>query len=126
MRRPSRQLAAQFADGLGLVGDERAAFLAAARAVGCGDMPAPSGTDADSAPAATAASVHSTVGRAVELSALAALFAEPMTRLVSIVGPGGMGKTRIAIALAEQLLVPSGSLMGCASSPWRRSTPRSS
>jgi len=31
-RRPSRQLAVQFADVLALAGDERAAFLAAARA----------------------------------------------------------------------------------------------
>src|SRR5512138_1832277 len=31
VRRPSRQLAAQLADCLGLVGEERAAFLAAAR-----------------------------------------------------------------------------------------------
>jgi transcriptional regulator with XRE-family HTH domain len=33
VRRPSRQLAEQFADCLTLSGDERAAFLAAARAV---------------------------------------------------------------------------------------------
>src|SRR5215475_7633620 len=42
VRRPSRQLAAQLADCLGLAGDERAAFLAAARPTTLADgAPAP-------------------------------------------------------------------------------------
>src|SRR5215212_6949197 len=113
LRRPSRQLAAQLADGLGLLGDERVTFLGAARAVpgDAADTPAPmtaATIDALTAPAPCRQSnlPHQSspfVGRAVELAALAALFADPMTRLVTIVGPGGMGKTRLAIALAERL-----------------------
>jgi len=37
LRRPSRQLAEQFADCLGLAGDERAIFLAAARTEGASE-----------------------------------------------------------------------------------------
>ena len=40
-------------------------------------------------------------GRELELAELTRLFADPTTRLVSIVGPGGMGKTRLALAWAE-------------------------
>src|SRR5262245_52917840 len=50
VRRPSRQLAAQFADCLSLAGDERAAFLAAARAGPVAEANAPSGTIAISEP----------------------------------------------------------------------------
>jgi predicted ATPase/transcriptional regulator with XRE-family HTH domain len=113
LRRPSRQLAAQFADCLGLVGDERSAFLAAARAIVEAETDTRVEATAllDSAPVpATPAhrsnlphQVTPLVGRAAELSALDALFATS-TRLVSLLGPGGMGKTRLAIALAEQLL----------------------
>jgi transcriptional regulator with XRE-family HTH domain len=103
LRRPSRQLAEQFADCLALSGDERAAFLAAARAVATHETAARRTT----APRRQATLPHQAtplIGRTAELSALAALFAEPTTRLVTITGPGGMGKTRLAIALAEQLL----------------------
>ncbi len=41
------------------------------------------------------------VGRARELAALAELLVSDENRLVSIVGPGGMGKTRLALAAAE-------------------------
>jgi predicted ATPase/transcriptional regulator with XRE-family HTH domain len=103
VRRPSRQLAEQFADCLSLVGDERAAFLATARSVP---------THETAATRTTAPQRHATlpqqatpfVGRTAELSALGALFADPTTRLVTITASGGMGKTRLAIALAEQLL----------------------
>src|SRR6266511_2589473 len=43
VRRPSRQLAEQFADCLGLAGCERAAFLAAARASSLTEADAPDG-----------------------------------------------------------------------------------
>jgi DNA-binding SARP family transcriptional activator len=43
------------------------------------------------------------VGRETELAELAELLANPACRLLTIVGPGGMGKTRLAIqAAAEQ------------------------
>ncbi len=44
------------------------------------------------------------IGREEELRALDALLADPKTRLISIVGSGGMGKTRLALAAAEAQL----------------------
>lgn len=44
------------------------------------------------------------IGREVELAALGALMADPQVRLVTITGPGGMGKTRLALAAAERQL----------------------
>ncbi len=44
------------------------------------------------------------IGRQDELQALDALLANPDIRLVSLVGPGGMGKTRLALAVAKQQL----------------------
>ena len=43
------------------------------------------------------------VGREQELADLAALLATPDCRLVTIFGPGGIGKTRLALALAHNL-----------------------
>lgn len=41
------------------------------------------------------------IGRENELAALALLLADPAHRLVTIVGPGGMGKSRLALAAAQ-------------------------
>jgi DNA-binding CsgD family transcriptional regulator/tetratricopeptide (TPR) repeat protein len=46
------------------------------------------------------------VGREDELSALAKLIAEPQVRIVTIIGPGGMGKTRLALEAAGRELGP--------------------
>jgi predicted ATPase len=45
------------------------------------------------------------IGRAQELDDLARLLGDAQVRLIIITGPGGIGKTRLAIALAEQLLM---------------------
>jgi len=44
------------------------------------------------------------IGRETELASLDKLLANPDIRLVTIVGPGGMGKTRLALAWAERQL----------------------
>lgn len=42
------------------------------------------------------------IGRTQELAELARLLADPYVRLITILGPGGIGKTRLAVAVAEQ------------------------
>lgn len=44
------------------------------------------------------------VGREDELKAIQRLLDDPNTRLITLLGPGGMGKTRLALAVAEQQL----------------------
>jgi predicted ATPase/DNA-binding SARP family transcriptional activator len=44
------------------------------------------------------------IGREAELAALDDFVADPSVRLVTIVGPGGIGKTRLAVAAAERVL----------------------
>jgi non-specific serine/threonine protein kinase len=43
------------------------------------------------------------VGRETELAALVALLADPDARLITLTGPGGIGKTRLALVAAEAL-----------------------
>lgn len=50
------------------------------------------------------AQTTSFVGRAAELAALSRLLDDPKVRLVTIVGPGGMGKTRLALETAATQL----------------------
>jgi non-specific serine/threonine protein kinase len=43
------------------------------------------------------------IGREAEVAALAGLLVRPDTRLVTLIGPGGAGKTRLAIQMATEL-----------------------
>src|SRR5687767_8070139 len=47
--------------------------------------------------------VSQLIGRELELAALADLVVQADARLVTLVGPGGIGKTRLAVALGESL-----------------------
>ena len=44
------------------------------------------------------------VGREVELSTIRSLFAAPTTRLVTLAGEGGVGKSSLALAVGEEML----------------------
>jgi predicted ATPase/DNA-binding NarL/FixJ family response regulator len=46
------------------------------------------------------------VGRQEELAQIGALFSDPTCRLLTLVGPGGIGKTRLALETAQQLAPP--------------------
>ncbi len=45
----------------------------------------------------------STIGRAREIAALVDLLCQPETRLVTLTGPGGVGKTRLSLEVAREL-----------------------
>lgn len=72
----------------------------------------------ETAPASAAPMIHFPaqftpfVGRERELQQIEALFAEPECRLVTVVGRGGMGKTRLTIRAAEMLAGAQGAAGG--------------
>ena len=104
-RRPSQMMARRLAQALELPAAEQLAFLHAARAEVAPDLP-----DVSSLPPASSARQLSPlptyptrfVGREEELAALARLLAAPTCDLITVVGPGGMGKTRLAVEAVRQ------------------------
>ena len=108
-RRPSRELAELLAAALGVPVAERDGFLRAARNVAdveklpLNDQPLvelPPPTVASNLPAP----MTSLVNRVSDLAAVTALLQRDDVRLVTLIGPPGMGKTRLSIAAAQQAL----------------------
>ncbi|MCA1722672.1 MAG: tetratricopeptide repeat protein [Thermomicrobia bacterium] len=95
-RRPQRYTVDRLAAALAVAGDERARFVAAARA-------AASQPQAQTAAAGLPAPATPFFGRDDELAALIGILAPPGARLVTLTGPGGVGKTRLALAVAAWL-----------------------
>ncbi|MCA1723185.1 MAG: tetratricopeptide repeat protein [Thermomicrobia bacterium] len=106
-RRPHRETIRLLAAALGLSDAEHDEFLAASR-----QRPAPAPTLAAmmTVPSNLPAQVTPLVGRAEAMKAACALFRRNDVRLLTIIGPGGVGKTRLAIAVADALRadVPDG------------------
>lgn len=112
-RRPALDMAERLADVLVVDADERAHFIRLARtnqpaaseadplATAVSEEPAPSPQPPVSASLPVAATPL--IGRAAESRILQQLLIQEQCRLVTLLGAGGMGKTRLALACAEAL-----------------------
>jgi ATP/maltotriose-dependent transcriptional regulator MalT len=84
-------------------GQKRRPAVARARALGLLEVErTPAGRPRYSLPVQTTPFV----GRAQEINAIAGLLANPDVRLVTLLGPGGMGKTRLALEVGWRLVEP--------------------
>ena len=88
------------ADALVLSGPDRTALLAAARPALLGGGQAAAFAVA---PASLPMPLTRLIGREAELAALRTALPDDEVRLVTLTGPGGVGKTRLAIAVAHGL-----------------------
>ncbi|HET9587588.1 MAG TPA: tetratricopeptide repeat protein [Anaerolineales bacterium] len=110
-RRPSRQIAELFAEHLKIPLDQRDLFLKVARQEKGVDrleaLPSPSEVKPASVTQPLQPSLPlpltSIVGREHELRAIIRQFQDPACRLLTLTGPGGVGKTRLALEVAHHL-----------------------
>jgi predicted ATPase/DNA-binding XRE family transcriptional regulator len=89
--RPSRQFLARLADQLGIAAGEQAGFVAAGRGAvseRINNLPTPP---------------NALIGRQAELAAARARFQTDGVRLLTLTGPGGAGKTRLGLQIAQEL-----------------------
>ena len=99
VQRSRRDTVEMLAVALELEETEKATFAALSRR----KPAAPAREQAASAPPRNLpAQTTSFVGREREISAVTSLLLQPETRLVTLTGPGGVGKTRLAIEIAER------------------------
>src|SRR5258708_16581657 len=98
--RPSRQIAERLADILAIAPDERAVFGSFARRLA--DKPPALPVELTSRQPAHNLPPQFTpfIGRQSELAQLADYLADARCRLLTLLGPGGIGKTRLALQAA--------------------------
>ncbi len=108
VRHPSKQLAQILAASLDIPVDERATFIKIARGelpLGRKDFPTPLPDLSPFQSPQTISNpipipVTALIGRERELSVLRQMLADPQCRLITLVGPGGIGKTSLALEIA--------------------------
>jgi predicted ATPase/transcriptional regulator with XRE-family HTH domain len=102
-RRPSRQIAARLADHLAIAPPDRTTFIRAARAELDADRIAPLVTF-NRRRTNLPAQPTPLIGRVREVQQVCTLLRTPDVRLLTLAGPGGVGKTRLALQAAVDLL----------------------
>jgi predicted ATPase/DNA-binding XRE family transcriptional regulator/TolA-binding protein len=111
-RRPSKQLAGLLARSLDIPSEDQTTFIRVARGElnveRLGSSARVLAVQATQAPPPSTPSINLPVlltpffGRSSELTALSQLLGDPRCRLLTLVGPGGIGKTRLAIEAASR------------------------
>lgn len=99
--RPRHDTVRLIADGLGLSGRSLVDFRAAASCgvVSCGDLK----MMYEAEPVAPPAPLDTLVGRELEVAVVADMLATGSQRLITVTGLGGIGKTRFALEIANEL-----------------------
>src|SRR5215207_6751146 len=98
---PRFETVRMLADALTLSEDERAALIAAARPMVWSEAPA---ARRPLSLVSLPAPLTRLIGRETELAALSAELQDHNVRLLTVTGPGGVGKTRLALAAAAEFL----------------------
>jgi len=96
-RRPHVETVRALCAALDLTGATRDALLGSSRA------PVQDGADPDPGGLSLPVPLTAFLGREADVQALRAWLADPAVRLITIVGPGGVGKTRLALELARTI-----------------------
>lgn len=109
-RRPSLRIAERLADALRIAADERQAFIDAARGDARTDRLEDGADVPPPAPGNLPPFAAAIIGREADLRQIAARLADPGSRLLTLTGPGGIGKSRLAMAAgaAQQAPYPDG------------------
>lgn len=112
-RRPSKQLAGLLARALDIPSEDQSTFIRVARGeLNLERLQPPHPSYATIFPTKPATLISQTnlpvppnplIGRENELTMLESLLADPKCRLLTLVGPGGIGKTRLGIEIATRI-----------------------
>lgn len=99
-RRPSKQIAELLAEKLNIPAGQRAAFISFARGAGGTDFSAQT-NNAAPPPTNLPVVLPESIGREQEVDRLQKWLLSSKNRLLTLVGPGGVGKTHLALQVAR-------------------------